>query len=64
MQTSWTLDGVRDTGGDIELVSTNGVRLALRAGTGLATGPAPQDELDALGRSVRPADPPVTNPFR
>ena len=64
VQTSWTLDGVRDTGGDVELVFTNGVRLALRAGTGLATGPVPQDELDALGRSVRPADPPVTNPFR
>lgn len=64
VQTSWTLDGVRDTDGDIELVFTNGVRLALRAGVGLATGPAPQEELEALEKSVRPADPPVTNPFR
>ncbi len=64
VQTSWTLDGVRDTGGDIELVFTNGVRLALRAGVGLAQGEAPQAELEALEKSVRPADPPVTNPFR
>jgi hypothetical protein len=64
VETSWTLDGVRDTGGDIELVFTNGVRLALRSGVGLAQGEAPQAELEALEKSVRPADPPVTNPFR
>ncbi|MFS8104848.1 hypothetical protein LFM09_47880 [Lentzea alba] len=64
VQTSWELDSVSYTEGDVVLVFTNNVRLALRAGTGLATGPAPEAELDALERSVRPADPPVTNPFR
>lgn len=64
VQTSWALDGARDTEGDIELVFTNGVRVALRAGVGLATGEAPQAEREAVAKSVRPADPPVTNPLR
>jgi hypothetical protein len=64
VQTSWTLDGVRETINDVELVFTNGVRLALRAGVGYAVGDVPRAELDAVEKSVRPADPPVTNPFR
>ena len=64
VQTSWTLDGVRETIDDVELVFTNGVRLALRAGVGYAVGDVPRAELEALEKSVRPADPPVTNPFR
>lgn len=64
VETSWQLNGARDTDGDIELVFTNGVRLSLRGGGGFAEGPASRAELEELGRSVRPADPPVTNPLR
>ncbi len=64
VQTSWQLDRVIDSGGDVQLVFTNDVRLALRSGVGFAQGPAPQEEVEALEKSVRPADPPVTNPFR
>ncbi|SEP93550.1 hypothetical protein SAMN05216188_101971 [Lentzea xinjiangensis] len=64
VETSWQLHSVHDTGGDVELVFTNDVRLKLRGGVGFAQGPAPREELEALERSVRPADPPVTDPFR
>ncbi|MET9628912.1 hypothetical protein ABZX92_15750 [Lentzea sp. NPDC006480] len=64
VETSWELDGARVTGDDVELVFANGVRLALRGGVGLAQGPASPAELDALGKSLRRADPPVTNPLR
>ena len=64
VQTSWTLAGARETSRDVELVFTNGVRLALRAGVGYAVGDVPRAELEVVEKSVRPADPPVTNPFR
>lgn len=64
VETSWQLDGVRDTDGIIELVFTNGVRLGMNGVLGPAPGRVTKAEMDALGDSVRPADPPVTNPLR
>ncbi|MEU3647907.1 sigma factor-like helix-turn-helix DNA-binding protein [Lentzea sp. NPDC034063] len=65
VQTSWELEGVRDTRGNVELVFTNGVRLGLQRGVPVTQGgSASEAELDALKTSVRLADPPVTDPFR
>ncbi|MDX8032521.1 hypothetical protein SK803_20095 [Lentzea sp. BCCO 10_0856] len=64
VQTSWKLNRVFDDGGDIQLEFENGVRLALRGGVGFAQGEAPRTEMEALEKSLRRADPPVTNPFR
>ncbi|MGW4206705.1 hypothetical protein ACWEIJ_01840 [Lentzea sp. NPDC004789] len=60
VETSWQLDGVRDTSGVVELVFTNGVRVSSRG----AEGSVPYAELREVSGSVRPADPPVTNPLR
>ncbi|SFR29193.1 hypothetical protein SAMN04488564_117117 [Lentzea waywayandensis] len=56
-QTTWTLAGVRDVDGDMELEFDNGVRVRQWGGTGLATGEAPQKEMEALGKSLRPSEP-------
>ena len=65
VQTSWELEGVRDTRGNVELVFTNAVRLSLQRGVAVTQGGrASEAELDALKASVRLANPPVTNPFR
>jgi hypothetical protein len=64
VETSWQLDGVRDSEGVIELVFTNGVRVGKTGVSGPALGRVPRAEWEALTNSVRPADPPVTNPLR
>jgi hypothetical protein len=64
VQTSWQLDGVRDTDGIVELVFANDVRVGASGVSGPGLGRVPRAELDALEKSVRPADPPVTNPLR
>lgn len=64
VETSWKLNRVFDDEGDVQLEFENGVRIALRGGAGFVQGEAPQEEVEALEKSLRQADPPVTNPFR
>ncbi|MFJ5992007.1 hypothetical protein [Lentzea sp. NPDC092896] len=64
VETSWKLNRVFDDDGDVQLEFENGIRLALRGGVGFAQGEAPRAEVEALEKSLRLANPPVTNPFR
>jgi hypothetical protein len=66
VETSLAFDGTRVTaGGYVELEFAGGIRIGKDGGfNGPAAGRVPRAELDALVKSRRPADPPVTNPLR